>query len=451
MDRRSFIATSSAAIAFSGLQRLLAKSARTSSNLYGPLISDPRGLLDLPKGFSYRVISQRGQRMDDGFKVPGQPDGMACFPRPDGKIIIVRNHELSRQLNLLGPYEDNTKLPDTIDRSLVFDPGNDHLVPSVGGTTTLLYNPKTRKIEKQFLSLTGTDTNCAGGKIPTQGGYSWITCEETNDLTHPDNANHGWCFEVKADADSGLQTPVPLKALGRFRHEAVACDESTGILYLTEDRGDGLLYRFVPETKGSLTKGSLEALALTDRTAPDIRNYDGSRPQMRIGEPYQIRWIPLKDIHSPDDSLRFQGHKAGAKLFARGEGITILGKHIYVCCTDGGNRRQGQIFRITPGSDSDSLELFLQPDGSDLLTNGDNICVGPHNQLIICEDLVREHREKTPHVRTITPDGQIHTIARNALNRSEFAGSCFDPGSGTLFFNIQNPGITFAVVGPWKH
>jgi len=63
---------------------------------YGPLLSDSKGRLKLPKGFSYKVISERGARMDDGQIVPPAHDGMATFPGPDGLTLIVRNHEVSQ-------------------------------------------------------------------------------------------------------------------------------------------------------------------------------------------------------------------------------------------------------------------------------------------------------------------------------------------------------------------
>jgi uncharacterized protein len=47
---------------------------------YGPLLSDPNKILDLPKGFSYKVMSRTAERMDDGLLVPGMHDGMAAFP-----------------------------------------------------------------------------------------------------------------------------------------------------------------------------------------------------------------------------------------------------------------------------------------------------------------------------------------------------------------------------------
>ena len=163
----------------------------------------------------------------------------------------------------------------------------------------------------------------------------------------------------------------------------------------------------------------------------------------------KVTWIDLEDIDSPKDDLRARGYHAGATRFARSEGIHYDEGSFYLCATDGGPTRQGQIFKLTPGK-TDTLELFLQPSSSDLLNNGDNLTVAPSGDLIICEDLINEHSDETPHLRGVTPNGKIYTLARNAKNKSEFAGSTFSPDGEILFVNIQNPGITLAITGPWQ-
>jgi len=71
---------------------------------FGPLIPDPDGIFDLPAGFSYRVVERAGAEMDDGYRVPGLPDGMACFPGGHGELVLLRNHELTPIDAGLGPY-----------------------------------------------------------------------------------------------------------------------------------------------------------------------------------------------------------------------------------------------------------------------------------------------------------------------------------------------------------
>ncbi|MDD5320152.1 MAG: DUF839 domain-containing protein [Methylococcales bacterium] len=125
---------------------------------------------------------------------------------------------------------------------------------TAGGTTTLVINPKTLEVIKDFVSLSGTLINCAGGRTPWG---SWISCEETtlgqtirsNKIGNPTGGYpkpHGYCFEVFASANASVK-PVPLKAMGRFKHEAIAVDQNTDIIYLTEDAETAGFYRFLPK------------------------------------------------------------------------------------------------------------------------------------------------------------------------------------------------------------
>ena len=448
-SRRHFLATTG--LAFIGLQRFsaAAESSRVIDPL-GPLRTDPAGILDLPEGFRYLVLSKRGEKMSDGFRLPGSPDGMAAFPGPDGTVVLVRNHELSLAMTDMGPFDNNTSLPEDFDRSLSYDGGKEGREPHLGGTSTVVFDPSTEKVKQEFLSLTGTDRNCAGGAMPWG---AWITCEEPEDLVSPRGRNHGWCFEVKATVEPGLQKPEPLKALGRFRHEAVALDPKTGFLYLTEDRTDGLFYRFIPDKKDDFTKGRLQALAIVGKPKADLRNYDPALKWPVEGEPMQAEWIDLDDPESPNDDLRFRGHEAGAARFARGEGIHLTDHGFFICCTDGGPTRHGQILRLSPSGSADQpdeLELFIQAGKDDLLTNGDNLCAGPWGGLVVCEDLIDGSFAPRTCVRGITTSGKIFTIAQNSKDNSEFAGSCFSPDGRWMFVNMQSRGLTLAVTGPWE-
>ena len=118
---------------------------------YGPLVPDPGGILDLPRGFSYRVISALGEPMDDGEPVPDAADGMGAFAGANGRVILVRNHELkAAQSSLGGSAYDRWQ-------------GGGALL---GGTTTLLFDPASGRVERQYRSLAGTIRNCAGGITP---------------------------------------------------------------------------------------------------------------------------------------------------------------------------------------------------------------------------------------------------------------------------------------------
>ena len=222
------------------------------SSLYGPLRKDPAKVLDLPRGFEYQVISRMGQRMSDGLVTPGNHDGMAVLPGRRGRMILICNHESNPDQGLASPFGIQNELLGKVDKEDFYDYGFGEQ-PGLGGTTTLVYNPKTRKVEREFLSLAGTHRNCAGGPTPWN---SWVTCEETVRLAGDGiEKDHGYNFEVPATDRPKLAKPIPLKDMGRFNHEASAVDPKSGVVYQTEDRGDGLIYRFIPKVPGKLAQG----------------------------------------------------------------------------------------------------------------------------------------------------------------------------------------------------
>lgn len=463
LQRRDLLTGSAAALAFSGLARSVSAQTATEETYinevhgYGPLVRDPNRLLDLPEGFTYQVISQSGDTMDDGLFVPGQPDGMGCFDLGGGKVALVRNHELKGSSSLhrnLGPGGFHQERIGLLDPSKGYDTYKDGR-PLPGGTTTLVYDLEARRTVSQHLSLAGTSTNCAGGRTPWG---SWLTCEETEQTPADSDVtrSHGYVFEVPATA-TGLVDPVPLKAMGRFEHEAVCVDPRTGVVYLTEDKNDGLFYRFLPTTPGKLADGGkLQAMAFRGRPGADTRNEDEAR-EWAVGDWREVVWIDMEDVESPNGDLRIRGHAAGAALVARGEGIFWGDGELYMTATSGGPLRRGQILRYVPSRDEGRrgearrpgrLQLFLESADERVMNMGDNLIVAPWGHLIVCED--NYSSEIRNHLKGVTPEGKAYTIGRNVFTgNSEFAGACFSPDGQVLFVNIMYPGVTFAIRGPW--
>ena len=126
--------------------------------------------------------------------------------------------------------------------------------------------------------------------------------------------------------------------MGRFNHEAIAVDPKTGIVYQTEDRHDGLLYRFIPNVKGQLARGGkLQALVVEDAAALDTRNWEEQR--VPVGSKLTVRWLEMDEVESPKDDLRQRGFAKGAARFARGEGMWYAEGSIYFACTNGGAKK----------------------------------------------------------------------------------------------------------------
>jgi len=401
-----------------------------AAGAYGPLVEDPAGLLDLPRGFTYRAVSRLGDAMDDGFTVPDYGDGMGCFDLGNGQLALVRNHELR-------PHQDGGGVQgpayDTVARSLV---------PLPGGTTTIVLDAETLAVVKQYRSLAGTIRNCAGGITPWG---SWLTCEENTDRANGRiNKDHGYVFEVPADAP-GLVEPVPIKPMGRFNHEAACVDPVTGIVYMTEDRDDGVVYRYVPKVPGKLLEGGrLQAMVLPAGTG-DVRNWNGTA--IAVGGALAVNWVDLEDPESPEDDLRKQAAAKGATVFARGEGLHMGEDELYFCCTSGGAAKLGQIFRLVPGrGGADRLELFFESSSVEQFNYGDNLCVAPGGSLVVCEDQYTDMVDN--HLRWISPLGEASVLGRLRI-QTELAGACFSPDGRTLFVNAFSPTTTLAIRGPW--
>lgn len=432
-------------IGFGPLQPKLPENADELVNtILGDLSNTP--LLELPPDFTYRAFSITAQTMSDGSPVPGGHDGMAAFAGPQNTTILVRNHELN-------PRSSTT----------VNAPAQKKYSPvAKGGTTNLVVGPN-RKLITDFASLAGTIRNCAGG--PTPWG-TWISCEETFESTNG-TIKHGYNFEVPASADIGLVDPLPLTSMGRFSHEAVAVDPNTSYIYETEDRGDSCFYRFVPNVKkptkfGDLAQGGTlfalrikgPATSVQSVNTSNNPNLGGTLELISVGVPMPVDWVMLDQPNPNADTVRKEAQSKGAAIFYRGEGAWYGNGKVYFISTQGGpptldpesqGRGNGQIWVYDPTTETVTLQIEADPSAT-VLDEPDNITVSPFGDLFLCED----SSDDSQYVVGVNQSGQLYQFAKNAINDSEFAGACFSPDGKTLFVNIQTPGITFAIWGPWK-
>jgi uncharacterized protein len=442
VSRRKFVVGSGAAafVSAGAISQLVASRARAATRRgfagYGELVPDPAGLLDLPAGFRYRAFSRTGDALAGGNVVPASHDGMAAFSAGPFGTLLVRNHEIEPE-----DVEEDGVTPVAAVRGATYDP------QGTGGTTTLLVS-HSRQLLHHRISLAGTANNCAGGPTPWS---TWLTCEEIVDTF---GKPHGYVFEV--DPLFG-GNPVPIKAMGRFEHEAVAFARS-GAAYLTEDAGEpfGCVYRFQPRRplggRGSLhAGGTLSALSAVGLTT------DLSIVQ-EPGTLLDLKWVPVANVDpgDGDTSIREQVISAGATPIQKAEGVwTDRDGSIWFVSSYGGGpaaedaedrsalAHGGQIWRLDPRRNTLELVVVFAPDAP--WDGPDNITAGPHGFALACSD-----GEDDQWLVGITEQGTTFPFAFNAFNDSEFAGATFSPDGDTLFVNMQDPGITFAIWGPWR-
>lgn len=401
---------------------------------YGALAPDPAGLVDLPAGFSYRTFSGEGEALTGGLPVPASHDGMGAFRLPGGRVALVRNHEIEPE-----DVEEDGLTPVAPVPGATYDP------QGTGGTTTLVVD-RDRRLRSHRVSLAGTVNNCAGG--PTPWG-TWLTCEETDEVI--DGVKHGYVFEVEPAVGGD---PRPLTALGRFEHEAVSFD-GRGVAYLTEDADSpfGYLYRFRPGRylggrPDLRSPGSLSALLVPDLGGADLSSVTEAGTEFR-----HLRWVPIPQVDPPEGSSLRSTYAAtpipkaegtwwgdGAIWFVSsyGRGPAAEEAENVSAAVHG-----GQVWRYDPVRDR--LRLVVRFDPADDYQGPDNITVSPHGYAVMCTD----GDDDRQFLAGITPAGGTFPLARNRLSDEEFAGACFSPDGRTLFANIQQPGTTLAIWGPW--
>lgn len=458
------------ATAFSGLgHRLAFGESSVSNGKLSPVKDETTGiaLLRLPEGFSYRTFGWSKDVMSDGTRTPTSHDGMGVVKEEGDVLTLFRNHEIgdhgAAMTNLRGQAFDGL---------------------ARGGCTQLRFNTSTGEWLDDKVVLSGTTRNCAGGITPWG---TWLTCEES--VLGPGDSDpyklgvvrdfqkeHGWVFEVSPD-QSGPATPIT--SMGRFVHEAVAIDRETGFVYETEDRGTAGFYRFIPNEYGKLSAGGKLEIA-------EVVGQKDLRGGFENGTTFDVRWHQISDperAHSPesiektdkasDDSTSRrplgdqlgvfkQGLASGASVFSRLEGCWYGNGLIYFDATDGGAAKAGQIWQYDPKTER--LTLLFESPSKPVLNMPDNLCVSPRGGIVLCEDNDYGANEYPQRVFALSQDGKLSLLAENNVQllgekngfkgdfrTKEWAGATFSPDGKWLFINLQSPGITCAITGPWQN
>jgi secreted PhoX family phosphatase len=360
---------------------IAAGPAKTGEGPYGRMRDPDRYGIRLPAGFTSRIVAQSGQRVPGtGYRWHGAPDGGACFPDGSG-WIYVSNAELSH---------------------------------GEGGVSALRFNAR-GAIVGAYRTLSGTSRNCAGGATPWQ---TWLSCEEVR---------FGYVFETDPWGRYGA---VRRDAMGRFTHEAAACDPDRRVIYLTEDEPDGCFYRFRPQLWGSLRDGGTLEVLVAGRASSGA-----------------AEWARVPDPTPHPDATPTRHQVAGAKHFDGGEGCYYANGVCYFT-TKGDNR----VWLFNAMSDTYQLAYDADLTPATPLTGVDNITGAASGDLYVAED------GGNMEICLITPDGIVAPFLRIVGHGgSEITGPAFNPAGDRLYFSSQrgtsgssDGGITYEVTGPFR-
>jgi uncharacterized protein len=433
LSRRRFLRRSAAGILLVGGTDVLRTAAPSAG--YGPLVDDPEGRLALPEGFGYTVVTEAGvTELDSGEPTPRNHDGTGAFAAAGGGTVLVLNHEIREGAGteLAVPHLDG----------LVYDPG------AAGGCTIVTTDAHGGRVSER-VGIAGTSTNCAGGVTPWG---TWLTCEETEARAGERGygRDHGYVFEVDPFDRAALVDPRPVKALGRYSHEALAVDPAAGHIYLTEDASgpNGLVYRWMPPPGFQSGRGALGGLGAADGVLAAMRCTDEAGKHVEDlaratspGTTYAVEWVEVPDRDAREESVRKQFDDGRVTRAHKLEGAWWGDGGAYIVSSFSRNHR-GQVWFYDARRSTFTLRLLFTGD-DDGCDGPDNISVSPYGGVLLAED-----GNGGNHLVGAAEDGTTFRLARSE-HGSEFTGPVFSADGRVLFANVQVPGTMFAITGPW--
>jgi uncharacterized protein len=382
-------------------------------------VADPAGVIDLPPGYSYKVLARdcvdEVTSTESGATgaMPSDFDANVLVRGKHGKRYLLSAHELTKPV--AGDYQGDADKCATPEQATADDGDSD----GWGSVSRLELGRDGTTVKSRELIATGLHNLCAGALTPWG---TFLVNEEFPFVNDPESRS-GWVWEI--DPQTGAEKRAT--GMGRMSHEQEALYR--GAWYLTDDRGGyQFIYKFVPDKRRDLSQGKLYGL-----------DFDHST---NTGE-----WVGPLDPSAPEADMTARvGAPSAANTFSKHEGMIRdkRGRGLVFSESSSGSD-PGRVWRLRDGARGVSAEVLVEGDW-DRFSRPDNLRFNRRGDLLIFEDngsaLDSDPRTGGNNQVWMLPRGKSGTDAlvqfATIPGGGEGTGPWFSRNSKLLYLSIQD-------------
>jgi secreted PhoX family phosphatase len=412
----------------------LAAASTVAADPPGTILPDPAGLIDLPAGYSYSILStsctDSVQSTESGgtFPMPEDFDANVLFPAPGGQYWLLNNHELTEFRP--GDFAGDTGKCAVDEQAAVDDGDSD----AWGSVSRLVLAADGTTVVARELITTGLHNLCAAN--PTPWG-TYVTNEEfpygRRLAANDPQKRSGWAWEV----DPATGEATKLTGMGWFSHEQ-ADYVRNGEWWLSDDQGDyRFIYKFVPGKRDDLRSGKLYGLKF---------NHAKNKG----------RWIGPLDPMDPHADMVSRGIDPEVYGFGKGEGLVANPARSWIVFSESGatGSDPGRVWRFVGKGRMVKGHVLAEGDWVNF-SRPDNLRYAPSGDLYIMEDHGSSDRAAHPEINAnediwVLRKGKrgLQHLQRFANTRDEPTGPWFHPNGEIFYLSLQgNPSRVLAIRG----